>query len=65
MASTRTAPSIAKPSPPDDEIVELLPPPEVGSSLTHKIYRGAPAPFDLNFFLAKGYTIVEPKDPAA
>ena len=60
MASTRTAPSSAKPSPSDDEIVELLPPPEFGFSGTHKVYRIAHAD-TLRMLLAKGYTVVEPK----
>jgi hypothetical protein len=33
--------------------------------MTHKIYRHEPGPFNLQWFLAKGYTIVEPKDSAA
>jgi len=64
LGSTRTAPSSAKPSPSDDEIVELRPPAEYGFSGTHKVYRIANAK-DLAFFLERGYTIVEPKDPAA
>jgi len=42
--------------------VELLPP--GGNSTTLKIYRHAPPPQDLPFFLSKGYTIVEPEEHA-
>lgn len=65
MGRLRTEPSIAKPSPPD-AIIELRPPAETGSTMTHKIRRSDPPPFDLQFFLSKGYTIVESdEDPAA
>ena len=63
MGSTPSAPSKAKPSPPD-EIVELRAPAESGSTMTHKVYRHAKPPFDLQFFLSKGYTVVDPKDAA-
>jgi hypothetical protein len=33
--------------------------------MTHKIFKSAKPPFDLAFFLSKGYTIVDPEDPAA
>lgn len=33
--------------------------------MTFKMYRNAPGPYDLPFFLAKGYTIVDPPKDAA
>ena len=61
MGRLRTEPSNDKSSP-SDEVVELLPP--GGNSTTLKIYKHAPAPQDLKFFLSKGYTIVEPEEHA-
>ena len=62
MGSTPTARS-PKPSSPD-EIVELLPPADSGFSGTLKFYKTADAPFIAELLL-RGYTVVEPKDPAA
>lgn len=59
MGTTRTAPSSAKPSP-SEEIVELRAPD--GNSVTHKVYRSDTE--TVQFFLSKGYTIVEP-EPAS
>jgi len=61
LGRLHSEPSNDKPSP-SDEIVELLPP--GGNSTTLKIYRHAPPPQDLPFFLSKGYTIVEPEEHA-
>jgi len=44
--------------------VELRAPAESGSTMTHKVYRHAKPPFDLQFFLSKGYTVVDPEDAA-
>lgn len=60
---TPTARSKPKPSP-ADEIVELRPPPEIGSSATLKLYRqGNEAMIDE--LIRRRYSVVSRKDDAA
>ena len=58
----RTAPSSAKPSPPD-EIVELRAPADFGFSGTVKLYRREHAS-TIALLQSKGYEAVDPKDAA-
>lgn len=62
MGNASTAPSKPKPSAPDD-IVELMPPKELGFSGTQKFHRREHAE-TIALLQSKGYVVV-PKDDAA